>query len=65
VQADKRYKVAGWAPVAEEARTMPGTKPVWDVVETWLKSQPGGRVTPRQLNTPRITGAAGNLGSAT
>ena len=46
IEADKTYKVAGWAPVAEEARTAPGNKPVWDVVETWFKSQ-GGRVRPR------------------
>jgi sulfur-oxidizing protein SoxB len=53
--------VAGWAPVAEAARTAPGSKPVWDVVETWLKSQ-GGRVKPRALNTPKLVGVAGNPG---
>jgi len=63
IEAGKRYKVAGWAPVAEEAKSAPGVKPVWDVVETWLKSQ-GGRVTPRRLNTPRLIGVAGNLGIA-
>jgi sulfur-oxidizing protein SoxB len=61
VDAAKNYKVAGWAPVAEEARTMPGVKPVWDVVETWLKAQ-GGRVKPRPLNTPKLVGVAGNPG---
>jgi sulfur-oxidizing protein SoxB len=55
--------VAGWAPVAEEARTAPGVKPVWDVVETWLKSQ-GGRVKARTINTPRLVGMAGNPGIA-
>ena len=64
IEAGKKYKVAGWAPVAEEARTMPGVKPVWDVVETWLKSQ-GGRVKPRTINTPRLVGTAGNPGIAT
>ncbi|MBP5990576.1 MAG: thiosulfohydrolase SoxB [Piscinibacter sp.] len=34
----KTYKVAGWAPVAEEAKTA-GNKPVWDVVEQWLKAK--------------------------
>jgi sulfur-oxidizing protein SoxB len=63
IEAGKRYKVAGWAPVAEEAKSAPGVKPVWDVVETWLKSQ-GGRVTPRRLNTPRLIGVAGNPGIA-
>jgi sulfur-oxidizing protein SoxB len=56
VDADRRYKVAGWAPVAEEARTAPGNRPVWDVVEGWLKSQPGGRVKQRHINTPALKG---------
>lgn len=61
IEAGKTYKVAGWAPVAEEARSAPGVKPVWDVVETWLKSQ-GGRIKPRTINTPRLVGMAGNPG---
>jgi len=61
IDAGKTYKVAGWAPVAEEARTAPGNKPVWDVVEAWLKAQ-GGRVKPRKINTPRLVGVAGNAG---
>ncbi|MBN8486198.1 MAG: thiosulfohydrolase SoxB [Burkholderiales bacterium] len=61
IDASKKYKVAGWAPVAEEARTAPGNKPVWDVVETWLKSQ-GGRVKPRAINTPSLVGVQGNPG---
>ena len=63
IEAGKKYKVAGWAPVAEEARTMPGVKPVWDVVETWFKAQ-GGRVKPRTLNTPKLVGMKGNAGLA-
>jgi sulfur-oxidizing protein SoxB len=62
IEAGKSYKVAGWAPVAEAARTAPGTRPVWDVVEPWLKSQPGGRVKPRVLNSPTLVGVAGNPG---
>jgi len=61
IEAGKRYKVAGWAPVAEEARSA-GHKMVWDVVESWLKAK--GRVTPRQLNAPRLIGMAGNPGLA-
>jgi sulfur-oxidizing protein SoxB len=61
IEAGKSYKVAGWAPVAEEAKSLPGVKPVWDVVETWLKSQ-GGRVKPRSINTPTLVGMAGNPG---
>ena len=61
VEADKTYKVAGWAPVSEEARSQPGVKPIWDVVEPWLKSQ-GGRVKARRINTPRLVGVDGNPG---
>ena len=60
IEAGKKYKVAGWAPVAEEARHQ-GNKQVWEVVETWLKAQ-GGRIKPRQLNTPKIIGALPNKG---
>ena len=64
IEADKTYKVAGWAPVAEEARNAPGTRPVWDVVEAWLKSQPNGRVGARTINTPKLVGVQGNPGVA-
>jgi sulfur-oxidizing protein SoxB len=60
VESGKRYKVAGWAPVAEEARSA-GNPQVWDVVETWLKAR-GGKVSARTLNTPRITGGLPNPG---
>jgi len=63
IEAGKNYKVAGWAPVAEEAKNQPGVQPVWDVVETWLKRQ-GGKVKTRQVNTPRLIGLAGNPGMA-
>jgi S-sulfosulfanyl-L-cysteine sulfohydrolase len=61
IEADKLYKVAGWAPVAEEAKSAPGVKPVWDVVQTWLQSQ-GGRVKRRKINTPRLIGVNNNPG---
>ncbi len=64
VEASRMYKVAGWAPVAEAARTAPGSKPIWDVVETWLKSQAGGRVKARKINTPTLLGMTGNQGIA-
>ncbi len=63
IEAGKKYKVAGWAPVSEEARGAPGNPPVWDVVEAWLKAQ-GGRIKPRKLNTPTLIGMAGNPGIA-
>jgi S-sulfosulfanyl-L-cysteine sulfohydrolase len=61
LEASRKYKVAGWAPVAEEARTAPGNKPVWDVVEQWLKAR-GGKVPARQANMPRLTGGLPNAG---
>ena len=64
IDAGRKYKVAGWAPVAEEARNAPGSKPVWDVLEGWLKSQPGGHVRPRRINTPTLLGMQGNSGIA-
>jgi sulfur-oxidizing protein SoxB len=66
LEAGKTYKVAGWAPVAEEA-TRAGHPMVWDLVETWLKDQgrnPGGRVKARSINTPRLLGMQGNPGLA-
>ena len=63
IEADKTYKVAGWAPVAEEARQT-GSPPVWDLVETWLRAQPGGRVKPRRVNVPALAGVAGDPGIA-
>jgi sulfur-oxidizing protein SoxB len=61
IEADKRYKVAGWAPVAEEARTA-GNRMMWDVMESWLKAK--GTIVPRRLNTPSLVGVAGNPGVA-
>ena len=62
LEAGKTYKVAGWAPVAEEA-SRAGLKPVWEVAETWLKGQ-GGRVKPRRINTPKLVGVHDNPGLA-
>ncbi|MEA3192862.1 MAG: S-sulfosulfanyl-L-cysteine sulfohydrolase [Betaproteobacteria bacterium] len=56
LEADKLYRVAGWAPVAEGATG----EPVWDVVEKWLKDHKV--VSPRQPNLPRLIGVAGNPG---
>ena len=62
LEAGKTYTVAGWAPVAEEARNA-NAKPVWELVETWLRGQ-GGRVKPRRINTPRVLGVERNPGRA-
>ncbi|MFM8691753.1 MAG: 5'-nucleotidase C-terminal domain-containing protein, partial [Limnohabitans sp.] len=60
IEAGKRYKVAGWAPVAEEARHQK-LKPVWEVVEQWLQAQ-GGKVGTRRLNAPKVSGVHPNPG---
>lgn len=65
IEADKTYKVAGWAPVSEAARDAAKeakTPPVWDLVEGWLKTQ--RTVSPRVLNTPKLVGVDGNPGKA-
>jgi len=56
LEADKAYRVAGWAPVAEGATG----EPVWDLVERWLKDHKV--VSPRRPNLPRLIGVAGNPG---
>jgi sulfur-oxidizing protein SoxB len=63
LEATKKYKVAGWAPVAEAARSIPGVMPVWEHVETWLAAQ-GGRVRPRRVNAPTLVATQGNPGMA-
>ncbi|MDM7944381.1 MAG: thiosulfohydrolase SoxB [Hydrogenophaga sp.] len=56
VEADKTYKVAGWASVQE------GTKgePIWDVVSGYLRDKKV--IKGVQINTPRIIGMDGNPG---
>ncbi len=61
IEADRMYKVAGWAPVSEEAKNT-GGQPIWDVVEPWLKSR--GHVPPRKLNTPKMANFGPNAGLA-
>jgi sulfur-oxidizing protein SoxB len=58
IDADKRYKVAGWAPVAEGA----AGEPVWDVVERYLKDRK--TVPARSPNVPRLIGVEHNPGLA-
>jgi sulfur-oxidizing protein SoxB len=58
MQADKRYKVAGWAPVAEGATG----EPVWDVVERYLKDRK--TIAPRAPNVPKLRGIERNPGYA-
>jgi sulfur-oxidizing protein SoxB len=61
LEAGKTYKVAGWAPVAEDAREAGGA-PVWDVMAQWLRSTK--EVTARPLNQPKVRRMDGNPGIA-
>ncbi|MGC2165582.1 MAG: thiosulfohydrolase SoxB, partial [Gallionella sp.] len=58
VDANKKYKVAGWAPVNEGATG----EPIWDVVASYLKDKKV--ISPRNLNMPKLIGIDGNTGIA-
>ncbi|HEX4927670.1 MAG TPA: thiosulfohydrolase SoxB [Burkholderiales bacterium] len=51
LEAAKRYKVAGWAPVAEGATS---GEPVWELVERYLKARK--TIAPLSPNQPRLLG---------
>ncbi|WP_334119824.1 thiosulfohydrolase SoxB [Limnobacter sp.] len=59
IDASKTYKVAGWAPVAEEARNN-GEPPIWDVVETYLKDKK--TIATKVPYTPKLVGMNKNPG---
>ena len=59
IDASKQYKVAGWAPVSEEAKAA-GGEPIWDVMAGYLRSVKA--VRPRALNLPKLRGVEGNPG---
>jgi sulfur-oxidizing protein SoxB len=56
LDADRRYKVAGWAPVAEGA----SGEPIWDVVIRFLRDRK--TVAPKNPYTPKLIGVDGNPG---
>ncbi len=58
LDADKKYKVAGWASVQEGVQ---GT-PIWDVVSGYLKDKKV--VKQVQINQPKLVGMEGNPGIA-
>ena len=58
IEADKAYRVAGWAPVAEGATG----EPIWGVLEKYLRAEK--IIKPRKLNQPRLVGVDANPGSA-
>ncbi len=60
IEADKTYKVAGWAPVAEASKN--AGPPIWEVMETYFKTHK--TIKPVKPNTPKLVGVAGNPGLA-
>jgi sulfur-oxidizing protein SoxB len=59
IEAGKKYKVAGWAPVSEAAKTA-GTEPIWELMARYLRSRKV--IKPLQLELPRLKGMEGNAG---
>jgi sulfur-oxidizing protein SoxB len=58
LEAQKQYKVAGWAPVAEGA----SGRPVWELITDYLRSNP--LIAAPRLNVPQLSGVSGNAGLA-
>ena len=58
IDANKTYKVAGWAPVAEGAQG----EPIWDVIATYLRHHKS--IPEPKLNLPKLVGVEGNPGMA-
>ena len=59
IDASKKYKVAGWAPVAEESRGM-ASEPIWDVVAKNLRDKK--TIKQVHINQPQLKGITGNPG---
>uniref|UniRef100_B1XV30 5'-Nucleotidase domain protein n=1 Tax=Polynucleobacter necessarius subsp. necessarius (strain STIR1) TaxID=452638 RepID=B1XV30_POLNS len=61
IESNKTYKVAGWAPVSEEAKNA-GGEPIWDVIERHLRDVKIVKAV--KLNEPIIKGVSNNPGMA-
>jgi sulfur-oxidizing protein SoxB len=61
LDANKTYRVAGWAPVSEDAKNA-GGEPIWDVIARHLRDVKTVKAV--KLNEPIIKGAKGNPGMA-
>lgn len=59
IEADKSYRVAGWAPVSEEAK-LSNAEPIWDLMSRHLKE--AKIIKPKKLNEPIIKGLVNNPG---
>ncbi len=58
IDANKTYKVAGWATVNSQA---PG-RPVWDVVADYIRAE--GNINLKKINTPKLKNMDSNPGLA-
>ncbi|MFP5467337.1 MAG: thiosulfohydrolase SoxB [Gammaproteobacteria bacterium] len=58
IEADKKYKVAGWASVQEGVQG----EPIWDLVSGYLRNKKV--IKGVKINTPQIIGMEGNPGIA-
>jgi sulfur-oxidizing protein SoxB len=58
IEANRNYRVAGWAPVAEGV----AGEPAWDVVARYLCARK--TIATPKLESPRLIGNAGNRGVA-
>ncbi len=56
LEATKRYKVSGWAPVAEGIKGVP----IWDVATRYLRATK--TIPPLKANRPRLVGVKDNPG---
>lgn len=56
IEANKKYKVAGWASVQEGVQGMP----IWDVVGGYLRDKKV--IKPVNINTPKLVGMGGDPG---
>jgi sulfur-oxidizing protein SoxB len=61
IEASKTYKVAGWAPVSEEAKNA-GGEAIWDLMARHLREVKTIKAV--KLNEPVIKGVKGNPGMA-
>ena len=61
LEAGRMYRVAGWAPVSQEARAA-GGEPIWDVVARYLRDR--RQLPPLRPNVPALRGITGNGGLA-
>ena len=61
IDANKKYKVAGWAPVAEGEDVKRG-EPIWDLMAKYLRDKK--TIKPKKLNVPELVGMKGNAGMA-